>query len=283
LRRRIGQIAGMTTIDIGRDRRVGPDRRKARDSALAQELREAVAAGAIEILFQPQFDPAGDRVVGAEALARWRHPRLGQIGGSELFAMATRAGEARELSRHVALCALREAAEWPQAPGRELRLSLNVTAAGLARPHFTDEIAGKLAVAGFPPELLTLEITEQSLVADLELSARLLQPLADLGVRIALDDFGAGFCNFHYLKRLPLHYLKLDRSMIEGIEENAGDLAVLRGILSMAHALGLEVIAEGIEHPAQREVIAREGCTSWQGFLGARPMSGAEFMALVSD
>lgn len=273
----------MVTTDIGQDRRVGPDRRKARDTALADELTEAVATGTIEILFQPQFDPSGRRVVGAEALARWRHPRLGYVGGGELFAMAQRAGKSCALSRHVARVALMEASEWPQVPGRELRLSLNITAAGLAEPDFTDEIAGKLAASGFPPELLTLEITEQCLVADLERSAQRLQLLADLGVSIALDDFGAGFCNFHYLKRLPLHYLKLDRSMVEGIEESASDLAVLRGILAMAHALGLEVTAEGIEHPAQREVIAREGCTSWQGFLGARPMSGADFMALVLE
>lgn len=277
----IGQAANMVTTDIAHDRRVGPDRRRASDPALAEELSGAIATGAIEVVFQPQFDPSGARVVGAEALARWRHPSLGQVGGAELFAMARRAGKSFLLSRHVASAALLEVSRWPQAPGRELRLSLNITAAGLAEPEFTDKIAGKLAASGFPPELLTLEITEQCLVADLELSARRLQPLADLGVKIALDDFGAGFCNFHYLKRLPLHYLKLDRCMIEGIEESASDLAVLRGILAMASALGLEVTAEGIERPAQREVIAREGCTSWQGFLGARPMSGADFMELV--
>jgi EAL domain-containing protein (putative c-di-GMP-specific phosphodiesterase class I) len=268
-------------MDIGQDRRVGPDRRRARDPALAAELADAIAGGAIEIVFQPQFEPSGIRVVGAEALARWRHPRLGQVGGAELFAMAHRAGESVLLSRYVGREALLEASKWPQAPGRELRLSLNITATGLAEPDFTDEVLRKLADSEFPPELLILEITEQCLVGDLERSAQRLQPLADIGVRIALDDFGAGFCNFHYLKRLPLHYLKLDRSMVEGIEESASDLAVLRGIVAMAQALGLEVTAEGIERPAQREVIAREHCTSWQGFLGARPMSAAEFMALV--
>jgi EAL domain-containing protein (putative c-di-GMP-specific phosphodiesterase class I) len=272
----------MVTVDIGQERRVGPDRRKARDPALAAELADAIASGAIEILFQPQFEPSGIGVVGAEALARWRHPRLGHIGGTELFAMAQRAGASVLLSRYVGREALLEASKWPQIPGRELHLSLNVTAAGLGEPDFTDEVASQLAASGFPPELLILEITEQSLVADLDRSAQRLQPLADLGVRVALDDFGAGFCNFHYLKRLPLHYLKLDRSMVEGIEESASDLAVLRGIVAMAQALGLEVTAEGIERPAQREVVAREHCTSWQGFLGARPMSAAEFMALVS-
>src|SRR5690606_14517930 len=141
--------------------------------------------------------PSGIGVVGAEALARWRHPRLGHIGGTELFAMAQRAGASVLLSRYVGREALLEASKWPQIPGRELHLSLNVTAAGLGEPDFTDEVASQLAASGFPPELLILEITEQSLVADLDRSAQRLQPLADLGVRVALDDFGAGFCNFH--------------------------------------------------------------------------------------
>src|SRR5690606_38549339 len=109
-----------------------------------------------------------------------------------------------------------------------------------------------------------------------------LQALADLGVRIALDDFGAGFCNFRYLKLLPLHALKLDRSMIEGIDEDPRDLAVLRGMLAMAAALGLEVTAEGVEREEQRAVIAQEGCSSWQGFLGARPLTADRFAAFAS-
>lgn len=271
----------MIKTGIANERRVGSDRRRVKDLAIARELAEAIAAGEIEILVQPQFCVASGRPIGAEALARWQHARLGCIGGSELFAMAERAGQSCLLSRHIARSALLEASRWPQAPDRSLRLSLNITAADLDELHFTNEMIGKVLASGFPAELLTLEITEQSLVADLDRSARRLQPLADFGVRIALDDFGAGFCNFHYLKRLPLHYLKLDRSMVEGVEESASDLAVLRGILAMAKALGLEVTAEGVERPGQRDAVAREGCTSWQGYLGAHPMSAVEFVALV--
>ena len=138
-----------------------------------------------------------------------------------------------------------------------------------------------MAEAGFPPEHLTLEITEQVLLADLDRTAERLRRLADLGIRIELDDFGAGFCNFDYLKRLPIHALKLDRSMIEGVAENSRDLAVLRGILAMAKALNLEVVAEGIEREEQRAAIAREGCATWQGFLGAKPMTATELATLV--
>jgi EAL domain-containing protein (putative c-di-GMP-specific phosphodiesterase class I) len=161
-------------------------------------------------------------------------------------------------------------------------LSLNVTAADLAAADFAGTIIGALASTGFAPERLTLEITEQALVAELDRSAERLGELVALGVRVALDDFGAGFCNFRYLKKLPLHYLKLDRSMVQGIAEDRRDLEVLRGIVAMASALDLGVIAEGIETEAQRDAVVREGCQAWQGFLGGKPMTAAELDSLIA-
>ena len=137
-----------------------------------------------------------------------------------------------------------------------------------------------MAENGIAPERLTLEITEQAIVAQLDASAKRLKQLARHGIRIALDDFGAGFCNFGYLKRLPLDGLKLDRSMVEGIADDERDVAVLRGIMAMAWALGLWVVAEGVETEEQRQAIAREGCEKWQGFLGGAPMTAAEFARL---
>ena len=132
-----------------------------------------------------------------------------------------------------------------------------------------------------PPDRLTLEITEEALLTDLDRSASGLAKLRDIGIRIALDDFGAGFCNFRYLKLLPLHYLKLDRVMVDDIVDDPRDLAVFRAILTMAQALGLKVIAEGIENEDQRALIAREGCDYYQGFLRAQPMSAEDFAALT--
>jgi EAL domain-containing protein (putative c-di-GMP-specific phosphodiesterase class I) len=161
----------------------------------------------------------------------------------------------------------------------DLRLSLNVTAADLAAGSFTFDLGKALGKTGFPTDRLTLEVTEQVLVADMTLAERSLSDLARLGIRIALDDFGAGFCNFHYLKTLPLHYLKLDRSMVDGITEDPRDLAVLRAIVAMAKALDLDVVAEGIETEAQRLTVAREGCSSYQGFVRAQPMPERAFRA----
>ncbi len=244
---------------------------------LEADLLGALDQGEIEVLFQPQYSCADGHLVGAEALARWRHPQLGRIGAEALFAIAERADHVAPLSRHIAAEALAAAKGWPVG----LRLSLNVTAADLAVVDFVGAMLAMLEHAGFAPGSLTLEITEQSLLAELEPSARRLDELAGAGIHIALDDFGAGFCNFRYLKVLPLHAIKLDRSMIEGIADDPRDLAVLRGILAMAQALGLSVVAEGVETEAQRAAVAREGCATWQGFLGAPPLSREEFAALA--
>jgi EAL domain-containing protein (putative c-di-GMP-specific phosphodiesterase class I) len=240
-----------------------------------EELTAAINEDQVEILFQPQFAGTAGRVVGAEALSRWNHPRLGRIGAEALFDIAERAGHSATLTRHIADRALRAAAAWPE----PLRLSLNVTPADLAEESFAETILQATASAAFAATRLTLEITEQALVSDLDESARQLERLAAHGILVALDDFGAGFCNFHYLKRLPLHVLKLDRSMVQGVAEDERDLAVLRGILAMARALGLEVVAEGIESEEQLAAIVREGCDKWQGFLGAGPIPAEEFTA----
>jgi EAL domain-containing protein (putative c-di-GMP-specific phosphodiesterase class I) len=269
----------MERIELGMDRRTSKDRRTRARGGEGTALLAALDRDEIEILFQPQFAAVSGALIGAEALARWHHPEQVLIGGAALFEAAERASLVGRLSRHVAHAALAEAARWDN----DLRLSLNVTAADLAEAGFAGTVAALLAGVGFPPERLTLEITEQVLVADLDRSAERLRQLADIGVRIALDDFGAGFCNFGYLKRLPLHYLKLDRSMIDGIDESARDLAVLRGILAMAQALELDVVAEGIERESQRAVVVREGCAAWQGFLGARPMSTADFVIFTNS
>ena len=156
-----------------------------------------------------------------------------------------------------------------------------MTPVDLSAGSFANDIASILADAHFEPERLTLEITEQALLRDIDRSARTLSKLVDLGIRVALDDFGAGFCNFRYLKLLPLHYLKLDRTMIDDIVADPRDLAVLRGIIAMAHALDLTVIAEGVENEVQRRLIFQEGCAFYQGFLRAKPMEAAEFLALI--
>lgn len=259
------------------ERRGKSDRRQGAQSELDDQLRAALDGDQIEIDYQPQFRSADGALIGAEALSRWRHPRRGRIGADALFTFARRTSIAGELSHHVVRLALSDAVQWPDA----LHLSINVTAGDLAEPSFAYVIAAMVREAGFPFERLTLEITEQALVADFEASAEQLRQLADQGVRIALDDFGAGFCNFRYLKHLPLDCLKIDRSLVESVDDDHRDLEIFRGIVAMANALGLDVVAEGIENERQLAAVVREGCRSWQGFLGAEPMTAAQFLTVA--
>ena len=257
------------------DGAVSPPGRSA--AQLEADLVAALDADAIEVCYQPQFASDTGALVGAEALARWQHRELGAMGAVGLLAIAERAGLAGALSRRIYSRALADACSWPEG----LRLSLNVTASDLANREFAPSLAGLLGESGFDPHRLTLEITEQALVSDLDGSATVLRSLTELGMKIALDDFGAGFCNFHYLKILPLHYLKLDRCMVEDLGRDPRDLVVLRGITAMAHALDLNVVVEGIETEEQHAIVREEGCETWQGFLGGRPMEASAFAAMA--
>ncbi len=246
---------------------------------LEADLMNAIDRDEIEILFQPQFSLPDGRLSGAEALTRWNHPELGRMGAGALFTIAERADYVMPLSAHIARRALEVARNWPEGT----RLSLNVTPADLSLGSYTANLLNLLREIGFPPRFLTLEVTEQALLHDIELAARMMADLCAQGIRIALDDFGAGFCNFRYLKVLPLHYLKLDRTMVDGIATDRRDLAVLRGIVAMAHALDLKVIAEGIEREEQLRLITAEGCAFFQGFLRAAPMSAERFAGYAAS
>ena len=246
---------------------------------LEADMLAAIDRGEIEIVFQPQFTMDSDQLIGAEALARWQHPQIGRLGANTLFTLAERTDHVAQLSRHIAERALALAAQWPD----HLTLSLNVTPADLAAATFPLEFLALVGRSEIAPTRLTIEITEQVLLADLEAVSRALNPLKLAGVSIALDDFGAGYSNFRYLKLLPIDKIKLDRSMVEGISEDPRDLAVLRAITAMARALDLKVVAEGIEDTAQHGVLRHEGIESWQGFLKSVPLGQDDFLALVEN
>ncbi|UIP05966.1 EAL domain-containing protein [Erythrobacter sp. SDW2] len=243
----------------------------------APDLASAIECGEIETVYQPQFVLPEERLIGAEALARWKHPELGEIGAGPLFAIAEVQGVTSRLSHRIVANALAEFARWPG----DLRLSVNVLPEEMAATGFAEGFLLRVSQAGINPARLTVEITEEVLLGDLPKAAVTLGTLREAGIRIALDDFGAGFCNFRYLKILPLDYLKLDRSMVDGIATDERDLAVLRGIVAMGRALGLRVIAEGIETEAQRDIVAAEGCDTYQGFLRAAPMPARTFRELA--
>jgi EAL domain-containing protein (putative c-di-GMP-specific phosphodiesterase class I)/GGDEF domain-containing protein/CheY-like chemotaxis protein len=246
---------------------------------LALDLRRAMEAGEIELRFQPQVAVSAGAIVGVEALARWRHAS-GEIGAEMLFAAAARGGLELALSEHVQRLALDQAAHWPAAL-RALRLSVNVTAADVARSNFADLFLDWVDASGFPRSRLTVEITEGGLIGDLSEAARLLAVLRTAGCRVAIDDFGTGYSSLAYLKALPLDYLKIDRKLTQDITGSARDRVVVRGVIDMARSLGLAVVAEGVETQEQLELLAKEGCQFYQGYLCAEPLTLIELDTLV--
>jgi predicted signal transduction protein with EAL and GGDEF domain len=251
------------------------------DAGLDTDLRRALDRGEIDVLFQPQVSIVDDRIIGVEALARWRHPEHGELGAETLFAVAERSDYLTALSTHVQHRAATRAAAWPEALAA-LRLSINVTAADMARPEFVDTFLAMIDSSGFPRNRLTVEVTESGLIEDLDAASTLLAALRAGGCRVAIDDFGTGYSSLAYLKALPLDYLKIDRHLAQDIEGSPRDRIVVRGVIDMARSLGLSVIAEGVETDGQLALLAAEGCQYYQGFLCSTPVSSEALADLMA-
>ncbi|WP_343228489.1 bifunctional diguanylate cyclase/phosphodiesterase [Sphingomonas colocasiae] len=251
-------------------------------SRLEVDLRRALDQREIEIMFQPQISVTTGRIDGVEALARWRHPELGELGASTLFAAAERSDYLLPLSEHIQRRAVALAAAWPERLST-LRLSVNVTAADIAVADFADRFLAMIDESGFPRGRLTVEITESGLIEDLGQAAALLAALRAGGCRVAIDDFGTGYSSLAYLKALPLDYLKIDKKLAEDIEGSSRDRVVVRGVIEMARSLGLSVVAEGVETASQLALLAREGCNYYQGFLCSGPVDSARLAELVDQ
>lgn len=253
-----------------------------RNQQLAEGLRQAMAAGQIDVLFQPQVRIADGGVDGVEALARWHHPEFGELGAQALFGAAERAELVESLSELVQQRAFAAAAAWPETLAA-LRLSVNVMAVDLARPDFAARMLATIDASGFPRNRVTLELTEEGLVEDLAAAASALAALRQGGCRVAVDDFGTGYSSLAYLKALPLDYLKLDRRLSQDIAGSARDRIVVRGVIDMARSLGLGVVAEGVETEEQLGLLAAEGCTLYQGFLFSGPVTSGELAKLIAS
>jgi diguanylate cyclase len=237
--------------------------------------RSALAEREISIMLQPQFEVATGRLVGAEALARLNHPELGEVSAGDLFAAADRCDLREELSHLIQEGAITLAAGWPAALNT-LRLAVNLGAEELT-DGYGPRLLELLIATGFAPDRLTLELTEESLIRDLDIASGQLELLRAKGVRIAVDDFGTGYSSLAYLKALPLDYLKLDKDMTPDIVGTGKDRVILRAIIAMAKALNIAVIAEGVEKSEELELLKAEGCDYYQGFLSAPPLSPADF------
>ncbi|MGN9808359.1 putative bifunctional diguanylate cyclase/phosphodiesterase [Micromonospora sp. BQ11] len=238
-------------------------------------------AGEITMYYQPQIAIATGEVVGVEALLRWRHPRRGMVDPEELIRVAEQSAVMRLLTRRVVDDVVEQLARW-SAAGITLRAALNVSVRDLHTGEIADQIADRLARHGVPPQRLQLEITEGALMADPRRVLATISRLHRIGVGIALDDFGTGYSSLQHLRRLPLSEVKVDRSFVLGMADDADDAAIVTSTIGLAGALGLRVVAEGVEDERTWRMLHAAGCDAAQGWFYARPMPADELVAWLA-
>ncbi|MGH9295369.1 MAG: putative bifunctional diguanylate cyclase/phosphodiesterase, partial [Acidimicrobiales bacterium] len=233
------------------------------------------------VVYQPTFSLDDERITGAEALLRWNHPQRGSVLPGEFIPTLEATGMILEVGELVLERACSQAARWVR-DGNPLTVSVNVSGRQLDRDDFVATVHDVLSSTGLEPRLLTLEITETTLMRNAELSARRLRSLKQLGVNVAVDDFGTGYCSLAYLQQFPVDALKIDQSFVSRMESSAEGAALVHTIVQMGRDLNIETVAEGIETVAQLERLRRERCSNGQGFLLAHPLEAGAFAELVA-
>ena len=249
----------------------------ARDGVM---VNAALSQNEVVIHYQPQYDVGTGAMTGVEALLRWQHPELGLLGAGPLVTAARAARLECELTEHAHRVALTEMATWPKALAK-LRVSLNITAADLGDPDFAARFAAMAKAAKVDPDRLTLELTEQAMLSDPASAADQLAQIRTLGAAIAIDDFGTGYSSLSLLARLPIDYLKIDSGFTRTIDGNDRDRIVVGAIVDLARALGLLVVAEGIENERQLARLSELGVATWQGFLKSGPVPADQLLGLM--
>jgi EAL domain-containing protein (putative c-di-GMP-specific phosphodiesterase class I) len=242
-------------------------------------LRAAIISGAVRPFYQPLIDLRTRRVVGFEALARWRHPTLGDVPPERFIPIAESCGLINQLSDHLLRLAARAARQWPKNVG----LSFNVSTLQLSDQTLALRILSILAESGMAPNRLEIEIAESALVQDLEGAQKVLGSLRAAGVRIALDDFGTGFSSLYHLRNCKIDTLKIDRSFVSNMESLPEAGAFIRALLGLGHGLGLTTTAEGVEQPEQAAALLEAGCTQAQGYLCGPTMAADETAQFIAE
>ncbi len=250
---------------------------------LERDMRSALETEGFSLYYQPQVDLRTGAITGAEALLRWFHPQKGLISPTEVIPIAEASGLILPLGEWVLREACRQNVHWQRAGLPPIRVAVNLSAAQFQQTDLIKSVANVLASSHLAPDALELEITESLLMADVARAANTLEQLCALGTPIALDDFGTGYSSLNYLKRFPLHYLKIDRSFVNGLPNDSNDAAIVRAIVALAQSLQLAVIAEGVETQQQASYLQQIGCSTFQGFYFSRAVSAAEFATLLQQ
>jgi diguanylate cyclase (GGDEF)-like protein len=247
---------------------------------LAGEISHALDSDQIEAHFQPKADASSGRIVGVEALARWRHPDRGMIPPDQFIAVAEQAGLGRALTRKMLELALSQARAWRDA-GIELHVAVNTTVADLLDTEFPAEVAATLAAHDLPPEVLVLEVTENMVLSDPMRIGDVLAQLGELGLGLSLDDFGTGYSSLTHLKALPVGEVKIDRSFVARMTSDPVDAAIVEATIQLAHSIGSRVVAEGIEDHVTWSSLVANRCELVQGYALSRPLPAAALEGLL--
>jgi len=238
---------------------------------LVTDLRSALAAGQLAVHYQPKVSLTGDHIDGVEALLRWEHPAYGNVPPDDFVPLAEQTGLIGPVTTFVLDSALRQSRSWLDR-GERIGVAVNLSVRSLLDPELVGQVSGALARSGVPAELLTLEITEGTVMAEPGRSIPVLHHLHELGVRLAIDDFGTGYSSLSYLRRLPVDTVKIDKGFVIGMGSDAGDLAIVRAIVELCHSLRFQVVAEGVEDELSRDLLRGMGCDTAQGYLISRPL-----------
>ena len=252
------------------------DRAAVERSQRIGELREGIVREEFRLDYQAVVDLERSEITGYEALVRWEHPTAGELPPGEFIPLAEETGLIVSLGEWVLGEACTEATRLYQLHGRPMHMSVNVSARQLHHPDFFRHVSRALDSSALLPSLLTLELTESTLLASDERVARTLERIKELGVVLALDDFGTGYASLSYLRQFPIDVVKIDRSFTAHADSEHGDLVLLKGIIDLGHALELNLVAEGIETPEQHTIVRQLGCHQAQGFYFGRPSHPAQ-------
>lgn len=249
---------------------------------LENELRKAIERDQFYIDYQPKIDFVQNKVVGMEALIRWRHPDLGIISPGQFIPLAEETGLISQIGEWVLRKACEQNKTWQDEGYPPLRISVNLSVKQLMEPNIVEKIKQILEETELEPKWLELEVTE-SVFANIEDAPRILKKIRDIGVHVSIDDFGTGYSSFSYIKHLPVDTLKIDSSFIRDIHENDESKAIVRAVLTLADTLGMEVLAEGIELDEQLKILNKDGCKLGQGFLFSKPLSKEKFERYIEE
>ena len=259
-----------------------PDADDVPDAAhLLGELRHAIEHGELTMFFQPKVDIRGGAIVGVEALIRWPHPQRGLLEPDRFLPLVRQHGLMRSMTAVVLELALDEAAEWYRR-GVGVPVAVNVFAPAISDPALPDQILGALQARGLSPQALTVEITEDLLLDDMDRTRSVLDTLRSNGIRVAIDDFGSGYSALWYLREFPVDEIKLDKEFVAPVLTQPASAAIVRSVVTLAHALGITLVAEGVENAATAERLRQFGCDVAQGYLYSRPLPAADTVALLS-